>query len=124
MRVAAGIALLATLLACESGTGRDARLQVETIKRSDLPALDPDRTYESIGPVEDPEALVRDLLDRGIPVTRAWLPLGNECLDPIGPRFTVELSRPDGPILERGFRQGTGRLPCAPTLAQLVVLPD
>lgn len=92
------------------------------IDRSDLPTLDPGRSYESVLEVVDPQVRLRDLLDRGIPVARAWLPLDYLCLDPIGPRLTVELSRPDAAILDFGFRQGTGRLACATTLEQFTVL--
>jgi hypothetical protein len=120
---AAVAALLIAFAACaDDATGPDPEIRIETIEQSDLPALDPARTYESTLQGEDPETRLRDLLARGIPVARAWLPLDYLCLDPIGPRLTVELSRADAAILQFDFRQGTGRLACATALQQFVVL--
>lgn len=64
----------------------------------------------------EPESLLLVLCEAGIPVRRAWLPLENECMDPRGPAFTVELAHDDKRMGEFDFIRGNGRLECAPRL--------
>lgn len=94
-----------------------------TINASQLPNLDPTRTYHFRTNQIKPEEMLLSLLQAGIPVQQAWLPLDNFCLDPIGPRFTVQLSRPDSKIETFGFDQGEGRLACSSQLKQYVLSP-
>jgi hypothetical protein len=98
-------------------------IDVTTIPRSELPPLDPARTYEHDFAQVDPDSVLAALLAARVPVARAWLPLDNLCLDPRGPRFTVELSRPDDRILGLDFDQGMGQLACATTLRRYIVGP-
>lgn len=117
------VASAALLLGCAGSPTRpvESDIDVTTIPRSELPPLDPARTYEHDFAQVDPDSVLAALLAAGIPVTRAWLALDNLCLDPRGPRFTVELSHPDVRILELDFDLGMGRLACATTLRRYTV---
>lgn len=92
--------------------------RTSTISANQLPALDPTRTYHYTFTQVNPEPLLRSLLQFGLPISRAWLPLDNFCLDPIGPRFTVELTTPDQRIESLNFERGEGRLACASQFRQ------
>jgi hypothetical protein len=123
---ARGFALAASaalLLGCAGSPTHpvESDIEVTEVPRSELPVLDPARTYEHDFAAVDPDSVLATLLAAGIPVTRGWLPLDNLCLDPRGPRFTVELSHPDARTLQLDFGQGTGRLVCATTLRRYVV---
>ena len=117
------VTVLALALGCAGSPMRpvDDGIEITTIDRTELPPLDPARTYEYNLAQIDPESVLEALLAEQIPVARAWLPLDNLCLDPRGPRFTVELSRPDARILELGFGLGMGRLACATTLRRYTI---
>ncbi|MBX2990289.1 MAG: hypothetical protein KF749_03865 [Bacteroidetes bacterium] len=69
----------------------------------------------------NPETLLSELIAAGIPVVQAWLPLDNRCADPVGARFTVELSENDTRIENYGFARGAGRLECATKLKHYAV---
>lgn len=88
------------------------------ISANQLPTLDPTRTYHYTFTLLDPDVVLRGLLQSGIPVSRAWLPLNNSCLDPIGPRFTVELTTADQRIESQNFERGEGRLACSSQFRQ------
>lgn len=92
-----------------------------TISANQLPNLDPTRTYHFRTNELKPEETLMSLLQAGIPVQEAWLPLDNFCLDPIGPRFTVQLSRQDSKIENFGFDPGEGRLACSSKLKHYVL---
>jgi hypothetical protein len=113
----------ALLLGCAGSPTHpvESDIDVTEVPRSELPVLDPSRTYEHDFAAVDPDSVLATLLAAGIPVTRGWLPLDNLCLDPRGPRFTVELSQPDARILELDFGLGMGRLACATTLRRYIV---
>lgn len=87
------------------------------------PVFDDSRTYHYRVPnLQNPEMLLRFLLDAGYEVTRAWQPLDNPiCADPIGATFTVELERDNPRILSAGFDRGAGRLFCATELIEFTV---
>jgi hypothetical protein len=73
--------------------------------------------YHHSSPSASPESLLAVLRNTGIRVREAWAPLDNQCMDPIGPTFTVVVAPTDGPRLGRlGFLPGEGRLLCATTL--------
>lgn len=69
----------------------------------------------------NPEALLTEMIQAGIPVVRAWFPLDNRCMDAVGARFTVELSAFDARIRNFGFSPGQGRLECATKLKRYVI---
>ncbi len=94
-----------------------------TIIREDLPSVSEDRTYFYRSGITESEAesLFMALWEEGIPVSRGWFPLDNQCEDPIGPRFTVELHQPDSSITDYQFDPGTDRLFCASQLKQYVI---
>ncbi len=109
-------ALLLTL-ACEGGIPTDPRFTQDVVPSSTVvDRLDPARTYEYRFATARPESLLAALLDAGIPVEEAWLPLDNLCADPRGPVFTVALAYADARILAFDFDPGTGRLACATRL--------
>lgn len=99
----------------------DTDIEVNTVPVDELSAFDPARTYEHDFAHVDPDSVLAALLAARIRVVRAWLALDNRCLDPRGPRFTVELARPDERILALDFGPGTGRLLCATTLRRYTV---
>lgn len=98
-------------------------IQAVEISAADLPAeFDPSRTFHvALGRVDDPVQLLTDLWNAGIHSMRAWQPLDDQCLDPLGARFTVELVADDPRILELGFERGPGRLFCATRLVEFLV---
>jgi hypothetical protein len=63
------------------------------------------------------------LWDAGLESRRAWQPLDNLCLDPVGPQFTVEFVMDDPRIAEQGFARADGRLRCATTLTAYDISP-
>jgi hypothetical protein len=96
-----------------------------TIVADQLPAeFDATRTYHyREGSVTDPVLMLAALWHSGLESTRAWQPLDNICLDPVGPQFTVEFTRDDPRIIGQGFERGDGRLHCATTLTVYTVSP-
>jgi len=110
---------------CHSGTIERAAPQITaaTISVGQLPdEFDATRTYHyRVGSVSDPEGMLVALWDSGLESTRAWQPLDNLCLDPIGPQFTVEFVRDSPRIAEQGFERADGRLRCATKLTEYTV---
>ena len=98
-------------------------IQSRTITTAELPPeFDPSRTYQYRQPsIKDPEGVLVALLNAGFAVTRAWQPLDDRCLDPLGPTFTVELEVDEPTIQDHGFERGVGRLLCAATLTEYTI---
>ena len=99
-------------------------IESRTITTAELPPeFDASRTYHYPLPtIKDPKGVLVTLLDAGIAVSRAWQPLDDRCLDPIGPTFTVELRAADPSMQDQGFEVGVGRLWCATTLTEYTVI--
>jgi hypothetical protein len=96
-----------------------------TISVDQLPTeFDATRTYHyRVGSVIDPQGVLTALWDAGLESQRAWQPLDNLCLDPVGPQFTVEFVVDDPRIAGQGFERGDGRLRCATTLTAYTIVP-
>ena len=112
-------ALLCLALSCETGIGTSGVPSIETriVGAGDFSqAADTALTYEYRFSAVNPDSLLIALWKARIPVVQAWLPLDNRCMDPRGPRFTVELAREDPRMAEFQFMKGTGRLACATML--------
>jgi hypothetical protein len=97
------------------------KLRADIITRSELPQFDTSRTYVFKHSEVHAESLLSAIVLADLPLERAWLPLDNLCMDPVGPRFTVELERHDPRIFEFGFAKGIGRLWCATELKLFTV---
>jgi len=112
---------------CTPGTKFDScNITTSVIPKSELPQRilsDTTRTFAYFGnQPANHDSLLQVLCNSGIGVTEAWFPLDYLCLDPIGPRLTVELSSADPRIKTYGFRNGFGnRLICATQLKRFVV---
>jgi len=112
---------------CHSGTMEQTGPQITatTISAAQLPAeFDATRTYHyRVGSVADPRGMLVALWDAGLESRRAWQPLDNQCLDPVGPQFTVEFVTDDPRIAAQGFERADGRLHCATTLTAYRIVP-
>ena len=112
---------------CQSATleNTDPVITATTISVDQLPTeFDGTRTYHyRMGSVTDPQGMLMALWDSGLESRRAWQPLDNLCLDPIGPQFTVEFVMDDPRIAEHGFERADGRLHCATTLTAYTISP-
>lgn len=109
------ICIAIVFMACQSATQpADPWIRERTITPAQLPGrFDTTRTYVYRNPQVAAESLLAEMVKAKLPLSRAWLPVDNLCMGPIGPRFTVELKRPSARILEFGFVKGEGRLRCA-----------
>jgi hypothetical protein len=97
-------------------------IRVSVMSSQELPAeFDSARTYQYAFVCTDPESVLTELWNADVRVWRAWLPLDNMCMGPIGPRFTVELDGGDSAILDFDFSPGEGRLHCATRLKRFVI---
>lgn len=106
-----GYSSLRRVLVVKSGA---CNIQTTTIPVSELPQnviSDTTRIYAYFGqqPV-NPDSLLQVLCASGISVKQAWLPLDDGCANPIGARFTVELTGPDNRMEAHGFKRGFGNL--------------
>jgi hypothetical protein len=102
------IAALAGLAyGCQSGMNDSVLLKTPTIESRTITTAE----------------LPSELLDGGIAVTRAWQPLDDRCLDPLGPTFTLELAAADPAVQDQGFELGVGWLLCAMTLTEYTASP-
>ena len=123
----AAFSFLVLSVGCQSGTLERPGPQITaaTISADQLPAqFDETRTYHyRLGTVTDPQAMLEALWDSGLESTRAWQPLDNLCLDPVGPQFTVEFARDNPRIAHEGFARGDGRLRCATMLTAYTISP-
>ena len=124
---AAAVSILLLSVGCDSGTleRADPEITAVTISVDQLPAeFDGTRTYHyRVGSVADPRGMLVALWDSGLESRRAWQPLDNLCLDPIGPQFTVEFVVDDPRIADHGFERADGRLRCATTLTAYTISP-
>lgn len=88
-----------------------------TISVSELPAeLDTALTFEHLPGGIKADSVLQRLTEANVPIRRAWMPLDNRCMDPIGPTLTVELRKPGARMSEFNFKKGTGRLVCSTRL--------
>ena len=124
--------ILVALLFAAGGTGCHGptepdgpRIETSEITAMALPLVfDPARTYVYWGiATPDPDALLRQLWLEGLPVVQAWMPLDNLCMDPRGPHFTIELTRPDARMEAHAFRPEAPRLHCARRLRHYLIRP-
>jgi hypothetical protein len=96
---------------------KPVRIESTHISSSDLPPrFDRERTFVYMYDFVDADSLLAVVTNAGIRILRAWQPLGDQCMGPIGPRFTVELETVDERIFEYGFTKGAVRLHCSPEL--------
>jgi hypothetical protein len=66
------------------------------------------------------DSLLRLMRRDGVPVTEALLPLEDLCADPLGPRFTVLLSREFEEITTFHFERGSGIRACTTRVRRYV----
>ena len=120
---AVSIVLSTILIALQSTKPVDGpKIQTSIIPVSALPQqFDEERVFEYMYAKVDPESVLTELWKADIPVAQAWLPLDNLCMDPRGPRFTVDLTKVDVRIAEFQFTHGSGRLHCATMLKRYVI---
>jgi hypothetical protein len=106
---------LGLALGCHGGpTPTELPLVTDVMSATDItPPQDPAARYEYAFSAVNPDSILRTLLDAGLPMRQAWFPLDNLCMDPRGPRLTVELKEPDLRMARFDFLPGTGRLACA-----------
>jgi hypothetical protein len=98
------------------------RIVVDEIATSELTSgLDSAYAYSYRFPAANPDSLLRLLVDRGIPVARGWEAIDYLCMDPMGPRFTIELARDDARVTAYDFERGVGRLWCSTRLRRYTV---
>ena len=111
------------VMSCRSVTQPVAPTVRSTIiDKNEFPqSFDTSRTYVYMYTTVEADSLIEEMLKADIPLSRAWLPLDNMCMDPIGPRFTVELVQDDQSISRFGFVKGIGRLGCATKLKQYII---
>jgi hypothetical protein len=97
-------------------------MQIDSVVvRSSSVQPDPGRTWEYDLAEVRPDSVLAALWQAGLPLEVAWRPLDYRCEDPRGGRLTVQLTRPDTGMAERGFVAGTGRLVCSEELMRYVV---
>ena len=97
-------------------------IRSQIISVDQLPEFDLSRTYfYQFSSLENPESLLISLWNAGIPISQAWLPLDDQCMNPIGVRFTVELTGDDARIGGFGFIRGVGYLACATQLKRYTI---
>jgi len=110
------------VMSCQSATQPVApAIESRIIEKAEFPQqLDTSRTYVYTSGSVNADSLIEEMVKADLPLSRAWLPLDNMCMDPVGPRFTVELTQPDQEIGTFGFVKGVGRLACA-TKAKLYI---
>ena len=104
--------------------GRDDTPAIRTfvVTSQDLPAeFDSARTFHYNFVCSNPESLLTTLWSSDLRVWQAWFPIDDLCMDPVGPRFTVELESGDSAIREFDFSPGDGRLHCATRLKRFIV---
>ncbi len=83
--------------------------------------LDTTRTFEYLFSSVQPESLLVALWRADLLISRAWLPLDDRCLSPLGPHFTAELLQADPRMIEHDVLKGTGRLACATSFKQFTI---
>lgn len=109
----AGMAALA--LAAGAGCRADPtepELQSSVQSGSDVVLPAGDLVYRYLLSSVNADSLLHLMRADGVPVREAWQPLEDLCADPIGPRFTVALSRPFEEITAYHFEPGSGIRAC------------
>ena len=109
-------ALLSSFVTPLGGQAIQPQFRVVVIPADRLPQHFTARTFSYRFSEANAESLLAVLMKSRIPVRQAWLPLDNMCMGPVGPRFTIELSRKDKRVTRFGFVKGSGRLRCSPRL--------
>ena len=121
-RFLAGLVMTVVATCHVFGTADRPTIREFAVTSSDLPAeFDSTLTYHYDFVCANPESLLTELWNDGLRVWQAWLPLDNMCMDPIGPRFTVELEAGDSGVRDFGFSPGDGRLHCSSRLKRYTV---
>ncbi len=124
--------LLAVLLmlfgvACQTSTEvQDPQIQFHTsvVATATLSKpFDESRMYHYKYAEVDPDSVLMELWMSGVPVVQGLLPLDNMCMDPVGPRFTVELEKTDARVEKFDFLPGSGRLLCATKVRTYRIVP-
>ncbi len=94
---------------------QESNFAIKTILTSETSIIfDTLKTYQYNGFEKvEPLKLLSQLERSHISVRRAWLPLDDMCLNPIGPRFTIELAKQNDKVKKFDFINGTGMLFCA-----------
>ena len=115
--------LLALTFGCQTEvTPPEPDFTTELLAASQLPNLrDSTTIYEYTFSAVNPDSVLRALSRARLPLREAWYPLDNLCMDPIGPRFTVELAQEDLRIVKFDFTKGSGRLGCATMLKRYFI---
>jgi len=108
----AGIALLGGGLGAGCGSPTEVQLRAEELAGSDIVPPAGDLVYRYLLATVDADSLLRHMRRDGVPVAEAWLPLEDLCEDPIGPRFTVRLSRTFEEVKAFHFEPGSGIRAC------------
>jgi hypothetical protein len=108
---AAVLVLAAAAAGCRADpTEPELQSTVQTGSDVVLPAGD--LVYRYLLSSVNADSLLHLMRADGVPVREAWQPLEDLCADPIGPRFTVALSRPFEEITAYHFEPGTGIRAC------------
>lgn len=112
--------LLSVVTGCGEGADPSAfRFAADTVPAS-VSGATGDSTaiyfYQRAENTTNPDSVLRRLWNANFSLREAWLPLDNLCMDPLGARLTVRLSRPDPRITRFDFAPGSGRLACATQL--------
>jgi hypothetical protein len=117
LRMIPGVVVCVVMTCQTFGKADEPTIHSAIISSGDLPAeFDSTRTFHYAFPGVNPESLLTVLWKADVRVSRAWLPLDNTCMGPIGPLFTVEVESGDSAVLDFGFSSGDGRLRCATRL--------
>lgn len=115
------VGLIMAIAACEQRTTPSGpSFHVEVISSRDLPFQYQGVTYAYKFASANPESLLTLISIHGIPWNQAWQPLDNMCMDPMGPRFTVQLQKEDKRLENFNFERGSGRLACASKLNRYI----
>lgn len=111
-RLACGAALALALQAgCEADPAAP-ELRTSELAGSEVVLPADSLVFKYLLATVDADSLLRLMRADGVPVREAWLPLEDLCMDPLGPRFTVALSRAFEEITAYHFERGSGIRAC------------
>jgi hypothetical protein len=112
----------AAATACHSATdGGDGGVQTSDVSSARLHVPNPELTYRYRFATVNADSLLRVLARANVPVSEAWLPLEDLCMDPVGPRFTVILARHYAGMDVFDFDPGNGIRACTTRIRRYVV---
>ncbi len=127
--LSAMLALMSTVSSCQQATEVDHQplglqpiaathaqrpiIQISTVPTANLGPFDESRMFHYRYAEVDPDSVMMGLWLAGVPVVRGLLPMDNMCMDPVGPRFTIEVEKTDAPVAKFDSLPGSGRLMCA-----------